>query len=814
MYDVLNCITTEHDWQHVLAALFVLAFSNCCSLVIYYRSQAARRERNKILWAIAAGMVVGLGVWATHFIALLGYKPGFEVLFSGGRTVISAAISVSGFILTALLLRLNSDAPLRLVCAGIATLSVAGMHFYGMTALQASAVTEYDRVSVTVALVLGFLAYTGTYLMGGNPNVRWSTAFATTTSVIAVLSIHFISASGTTMIPIKGLEAPLIPLQTGGISLIIGIAMLVIIFLSAMAAGLDSRFQRLRNTERRKLSVLADSSSEGLFMVSPEGAVLHTNVSAQIMFSDRKSDLDNLRDLGQISDRSRLPDLRGRAIQTLLQIEDDVVTLKDDRDYGERRIRFEDGREMIAMISSRCVEEKDEVFIVFAVHDITQRVRAEARVRTLAYRDSMTGLPNRISFNMELESSVGRETRRPNDLAVMIIDLDEFKEINDQYGHGAGDTLLKAMGRRISNQLTDTDTVARLGGDEFAVLLRDRITAEEVAEVANRILAALSEPMSMGRRMVKCGGSIGVVNVPPGASSPARILTFADRALYSAKSDGRGCIRFYDADLHKQQIETRNIERALHKAIENDEFVLHFQPKVSASTRAVVGREALIRWNRPTVGLVSPDEFIPLAEQSMLICDIGRWTIYAACNAASRWSGGESVSVNLSARQLLDPEIVLHVETALQQSGLEPGRFELEITETAIINNTQLATSILLDLKALGIKISLDDFGTGYSSMSYIQEFPFDRIKIDRSFVMSMNANVKSRAIVEAIIHLAHSLNIAVVAEGVETEDQAEALALLSCEELQGFLIAAPAPFEDMVARVMADSLLFESESA
>ena len=396
----------------------------------------------------------------------------------------------------------------------------------------------------------------------------------------------------------------------------------------------------------------------------------------------------------------------------------------------------------------------------------------------------------------------------------MIIDLDEFKEVNDQYGHGAGDTLLKAVGRRISNQLSDKDMVARLGGDEFAVLVRGRSTPEEVTRVANNILAAISEPLAMGKRTLNCGGSIGIAIVPQRATSPARILTFADRALYSAKADGRGCVRFYDAILHKRQIEKRNLERALHKAIENDEFVLHFQPKVSASSRAIVGREALIRWNRPNVGLIGPDEFIPLAEQSMLINDIGRWTIFAACSAASQWSGKETVAVNLSARQLLDPDLVDHVRTALEQTGLDPERFELEITETAIIHNTQLATSILLDLKALGIKISLDDFGTGYSSMSYIQDFPFDRIKIDRSFVTSMNANVKSRAIVEAIIHLAHSLDIPVVAEGVETEDQAEALAQLACEELQGYLIAAPAPFEDMVARVLADNPIFEIEVA
>jgi diguanylate cyclase (GGDEF)-like protein len=814
MYNVLNCITTEHDWKHVLAALFVLAFSNCCSLIIYHRSQAAQLERNQILWAIAAGLVVGLGVWATHFIALLGYKPGFEVMFSAGRTIVSAMISVAGFVTTALLLRLHTDVTIRMVCACIAAAAVAGMHFFGMTALHGSALIEYDTLTVTAAMVLGFLGYVATYLIGANPQVRWSTPIATITSVLAVIAIHFVSASGTTMIPVRGLDTPVVSLQTGGLSVVIAIAMLVVIVVSAMAAGLDTSFQRLRSKEQRKLAVMADSSSEGLFMVSTSGDVLRTNTAAQIMFSERMSDLDDLNDLGHLSDSSRLPSLVGRAIQDLLQVEDDQFTLRENRDYGERRIRFPDGREMIATVTSRRVEEKDEDFIFFAVHDMTQRVRAEARVRTLAYRDSLTGLPNRIAFNMALESSVGKKAEDRENLAVMIIDLDEFKEVNDQYGHGAGDTLLKAMGRRISNQLSDKDMVARLGGDEFAVLVRGRSTPEAVMEVADRILAAICEPLPMGRRTLTCGGSIGIALVPQRAPSPARILTYADRALYSAKSNGRGCVRFYDGILHKRQMETRNLERALHNAIENNEFVLHFQPKVSATSRAIVGREALIRWNRPGFGLIGPDQFIPLAEQSMLINEIGRWTIYAACDAASRWSGGESIAVNLSARQLLDPDLVDHVRSALEESGLPPSRFELEITETAIIHNTQLATSILLDLKALGIKISLDDFGTGYSSMSYIQEFPFDRIKIDRSFVASMNANKKSRAIVEAIIHLAHSLEIAVVAEGVETEDQAEALALLSCEELQGFLIAAPAPFEDMFARVLADNPILETEVA
>ena len=808
MYNVLNCITTEHDLSHVIAALFVLAFSNCCSLVVFRRSMVATMRHNQIFWAVASGTVVGLGIWSTHFIALLGYQPGFEVVFSGGRTIISAMIVVTGFVITALMMRLNSDILVRVLSAAIATASVTAMHFYGMTALNASAIMEYDQMMVTTAIVLGFIGYVATYLTGANPSIPRSTLLATIFSIIAVLAIHFVSATGTTMIPVKGLETPAIALRSGGLSIIIALAMLLVVFIFAMAAGLDTQFQRIRSKEQRKLFVLADASSEGLFVVAPDGTILSTNSAARTMFQDDGPEKHKLEDLGLTPESEPAPSLTGNKIQNILQIQDEDITFAENHDFGERRLRFSDGREMVATVSSRYVRESDGDFIVFAVHDMTQRVRAEARVRTLAYRDSLTGLYNRVAFNMALESAVSkRSSENANDLAVLIIDLDEFKEVNDQYGHGTGDTLLKSIGRRLSSQLGKKDVLARLGGDEFAVLLRGRTSHDEITDVASRILTALSEPIAIGRRTLSSGGSIGIAQPSKGNHSAARLLTFADRALYSAKEAGRNCFRFYDAELHKQQMDARNLERALHKAVENDELVLHFQPKVNAATREVVGREALVRWNRPGVGLIGPDTFIPIAEQSMLIVEVGRWTIQAACRAARHWGDNESVAVNLSARQLLDADLVDTVRTALAETGLSPDRFELEITETAIIHNTQLATSILLDLKSLGIKISLDDFGTGYSSMSYIQEFPFDRIKIDRSFVTSMNVDSKSRAIVEAIIHLAHSLQIPVVAEGVETEDQAEALARLACEELQGYLIAAPAPVEIIFED---DTLLFE----
>ena len=542
MYNVLNCITTEHDLSHVIAALFVLAFSNCCSLVVFRRSMVATMRHNQIFWAVASGTVVGLGIWSTHFIALLGYQPGFEVVFSGGRTIISAMIVVTGFVITALMMRLNSDILVRVLSAAIATASVTAMHFYGMTALNASAIMEYDQMMVTTAIVLGFIGYVATYLTGANPSIPRSTLLATIFSIIAVLAIHFVSATGTTMIPVKGLETPAIALRSGGLSIIIALAMLLVVFIFAMAAGLDTQFQRIRSKEQRKLFVLADASSEGLFVVAPDGTILSTNSAARTMFQDDGPEKHKLEDLGLAPESEPAPSLTGNKIQNILQIQDEDITFAENHDFGERRLRFSDGREMVATVSSRYVRESDGDFIVFAVHDMTQRVRAEARVRTLAYRDSLTGLYNRVAFNMALESAVSkRSSENANDLAVLIIDLDEFKEVNDQYGHGTGDTLLKSIGRRLSSQLGKKDVLARLGGDEFAVLLRGRTSHDEITDVASRILTALSEPIAIGRRTLSSGGSIGIAQPSKGNHSAARLLTFADRALYSAKEAGRNC---------------------------------------------------------------------------------------------------------------------------------------------------------------------------------------------------------------------------------------------------------------------------------
>ena len=777
MYQVFNCIANEHDFAHVLMAVFVLAFSSLCTLIVFHRSQAAESVRGQRMWVTASGFVMGLGIWATHFIALLGYEPGFEVVFDGWITLLSPLISVTGFIVVAHMISINNNTHSRVACAIIASLTVACMHFYGVSALKGSAVIEYDLVTVAFAVGIGFASFLITYLLVSKSDQHMRNLLAWLASLAAVISIHFVSASGTTMIPINGISHPVWELGTGSVSAFIAIGIGTILIVSALAAGLDTAVQGVRVSEHRKLALLADSALEALFIVSPKGLIVDANKAAETIFGTPRDAL------------------RGSDSFKIMQL-DDVgdVSLVVDHDFGERPLHFPGGRKVIVDINSRVFDDKVSAFTVFAVRDLTQRLRNEARVRALAYQDPLTGLANRVTFNMALASAIRKSPGAVHDLAVLIIDVDDFNEVNDQFGHRAGDVLLKTVAKRIKSSIHQTDLVARLSGDEYAVILRGRTSKAEINAAAQSMLSAISAPLEIGQRTLAIGASIGISVGAPPSGGPTRVLTSADRALYAAKGAGRGRVQFYDTRLHREHEQKRGLERELHQAVLLEQFELHYQPKVCSNTRAVLGREALIRWNHPKLGMVFPDTFIPIAEQSLLINQIGKWTIRAACEEASNWDESITVSVNLSAKQFLDPDLVQHVRLALLGSGIKPARLELEVTETALIQNQLLAVAILNELKVMGVQIALDDFGTGYSSMSYIQSFPFDRIKIDRSFVAAMNVDHKSRAIVEAIIHLAHSLQIPVVAEGVETEDQALALCRLACEELQGYLIARPGP--------------------
>ena len=436
--------------------------------------------------------------------------------------------------------------------------------------------------------------------------------------------------------------------------------------------------------------------------------------------------------------------------------------------------------------------------------DITERKIAERRITLLAHHDSLTGLLNRTKFTEQLSFNVARLERYGTPFAVMFLDLDQFKGVNDSKGHIAGDRLLAEVARRIQTLLNEIDLAARLGGDEFAILLPDTGDREEVDTLAGRLVSAMREPFHIESDMFLVGASIGIAMAPTDGIRPDHLLRNADLALYRAKADGRSTHRFFESQMDSEQRERRLIETDLRGAIARNELVLHYQPLVSAIDGMPTGFEALVRWNHPTRGLVPPSDFIPIAEQSDLIVDIGDWTINQACIEAAAWPEHLTVAVNLSARHFRRSDIGRAVEQALQHSGLAPKRLEIEITEGLLIENPDEVIEKLGEIRALGVTIAMDDFGTGYSSLSYLLKFPFDKIKIDRSFVEASTNDPIARDILRAIASMAKTLKLRITAEGVETAEQVEFLSELACHQLQGYYFARPLTSADLPAYLLS----------
>ncbi|GAA3764658.1 putative bifunctional diguanylate cyclase/phosphodiesterase [Terriglobus aquaticus] len=554
------------------------------------------------------------------------------------------------------------------------------------------------------------------------------------------------------------------------------------------------RDRRALEQERNFRVLVQGVTDYAIYMLSPEGIVSNWNAGAQRAKGYLAEEI-----VGQHFSRFYRPEdqrrgLPQRALATALEL---------GKFEGEGwRVR-KDGTKFWAHVVIDAIRDESGALIGFAkiTRDVTEKKRIEDQVSHLAHHDPLTTLLNRNSFRNVAE----RALNRGKHCALLYLDLDRFKPVNDSMGHLVGDKVLKIVAERILAELNGAGAAGRLGGDEFAILLTDVAGIAAANAVSERLIRRISQPIEIDERTVSVGVSIGIAQTDAEGCATEMLLRNADLALYSAKKEKPGSFRWYESGMESELVQRRELESDLRQALLRNEFALHYQPVVDTTSNRLTGYEALLRWNHPTRGSVSPADFIPFAEQHGLMIEIGDWVLRTACEEASRWADELTVSVNLSPTQFCWPNLVPRITGLLESSGLPANRLELEITETAMMNDVANAKSVLEDLRALGILVAMDDFGTGYSSLSFLRTLPFTRIKIDRSFVQDLGRTKESLAIVRAVTGLCSSLGVATTAEGVETEEQRRILKREGCQQLQGYLLGRPAllpPAKD-AARVM-----------
>ncbi len=510
-------------------------------------------------------------------------------------------------------------------------------------------------------------------------------------------------------------------------------------------------------------------------------------------------------DAGELLGQSlALPILSDESKGAIEQIWDKVR--KGDGWQGELHLRRKNGEPFLAWLSMAAAREEgvQAAHFVLVCTDITQRKRIEDKLKFHANYDALTSLPNRVFLQTRLEQELERASENSGKVAVFYVDLDRFKPVNDQFGHHAGDILLKLVAKRMRNSLRTSDTVGRLGGDEFLIITPDLPERSAAIYVAEKLRYAFSDPFDILGNEVYCTASIGIACYPDHGISVDALITNADTAMYTAKKGEPNQYLLYDEKMRQQPGSGIDLEGDLRRALLNDEFILHYQPKLDIVSGVMTSAEALIRWKHPTRGWVSPGEFIPLAEKIGLIRTIGLWTLRMAGHQMREWQEAGSsikyVAVNLSPLQFNDDRLLELVAQVLEETGLDAGALELELTEGAIITDVERAVAMMHGLKKLGVRLAIDDFGIGYSSLAYLKRFPIDTLKIDRSFVSDLEVDPTDQAIVSTVLELGRNLGLTVIAEGVETQAQLDYLTLKNCTGAQGYLIARPMAGEDVVS--------------
>ena len=751
-----------------------------------FATKSASSGLRRLAWIILTGVCTASGIWATHFVAMLAYDPGHPTAYEPVATLASLLIAIFviavGFYLSARGDRLNAAAGGAVIGAGIGL-----MHYTGMYAVVVPGTLHWDIPLVLASLAMGVgLTSMALVRYHKEPGSR-GIGIAALLLTLAICGLHFTGMGAVTVVPDPtALMAPS-SLDNGKMALAVAGVTLVVLLSGLAAALIESEASKQRQADLHAQNLRFDAAlnnmSQGLCMVDAEQRLVVCNKRYVQMYG--------------------LPPELTRPGTRMIDILQDRIAKGLYAGPSPAEYMRERRQVALANAPSTTIQELSDGRAVVVVHqpmegggavatheDITEQRRIERRIAFMAHHDALTGLPNRVLLLERLEQAV--KGKGDGSVAVLCLDLDRFKEVNDTLGHSVGDALLKAVAGRVCGCVREADTVARSSGDEFVIVQDSAQGTNAAANLASRVIEVLSQPFEAGGHQVVVGVSIGVAVSPNDGTEPDDLLKHADLALHRAKSQGRGAYCFFEQEMNTRMHARRDMEADLRKALGNGELELLYQAEVALDRNEISGFEALLRWHHPEHGTISPAAFIPLAEETGLIVPIGEWVLRQACTEAMGWPGHVRVAVNISAVQF-NHGLVQTVVSALASAGLAANRLELEITETVFLQDNEATLAILGQLSDVGVRIALDDFGTGYSSLSYLRSFPFAKIKIDRCFINDLSeTDVNSLAIVRAVAGLGGALGIATTAEGVETEAQLERVRMEGCTEMQGYLFSAP----------------------
>ena len=762
MFSVIACIRDDHDFRLILVAAVICLIGSLATMLLFSRAQECQSHQRRY-WIAAAAFASGIGIWATHFIAMLAYQSSLPIYYGLSLTVLSVVLAIIGSWL-AVAIAFEWDNGVSFAVGGILmAFGIGAMHFSGMQAIEASAELSYDLqrviISIAVGAVFSSLAFLAFRSLHGLRRII-AGAFLL---LLAICSLHFTAMSGVTLTPEADIFATIVSIDRSILAGIVMAAATCLILIALGAIFIDRHLTDLRG--------FVNASLEGLLIVR-DGRIIDAN--------------------------ERFFAISGWSAQQVTGVAPEAFLTLDMEAHADAAIPLEttlsgsDGKSIPVETVRRSITYRGHECSVLVVRDLTERRQAQQMIEHLAHHDILTDLPNRSLFDQRMRQALQVADRKGGEVAVFCLDLDRFKAINDVFGHAEGDRILCKVAGILQHIIEEGDTVARLGGDEFAIIQPKRQQPAGATRLAERILAEFAMEMDMARDPTAVGVSLGIAIYPRDGASAEQLYANADTALYRAKRAGRGHACFFDAEMDKAVRMRRQLENDLRQAILRRQLFLEYQPIYDVGSDSVSGYEALLRWAHPDRGLIDPETFIPIAEESGSIVAIGEWVLQQACQEAMRWSEPANVAVNLSPLQFMIPTLYDQIEGILRRTGLEPRRLELEITEAALMRERAVVIATLQRLHRLGVRVVMDDFGTGFSSLSNLRAFPFDKIKVDRSFTGALEHDPAARSIVRAIIGLGHSLNMPVVTEGVETETQRRIVIEEGCAQLQGIFFGKP----------------------